>query len=151
MPDLGANIPNQTTRVYLLDLWIPPDASPPGFRLEVQLKTGDWTVWPMEVRVLSVNVPPASGGVTRPLPPIEQSADAATRAPYEDYFAGVAESREIDADSVRAVIRRNAIQDVTLATPLDRAAVWKLWEAPHPSGAEWVLRIRDWIYKKLAR
>jgi hypothetical protein len=149
MPDPGANIPGQTTRVYLLDLWLPPDARPPGFRLEVQLKTGDWTVWPMEVRVLNVSVPPMTGEVTRPLPAVEQSAAEAARAPVEDYFAGVSESHEIDADTVRAIIRRNAIQDMALAKPLDLRALRKLWEAPHPDGAEWYLRIRDWIYKQL--
>ena len=151
MPDPAADIPGQTTRVYLLDVWLPPDARPPGFRLEVQLKTGDWIVWPMEVRVLPVSVPAASGSVTRPLPAIAESADTAAHAPLEDYFAGVAESREIDADTVRAVIRRNAIQDVTLARPLDREALQKLWQATHPPGAEWYLRIRDWIYKELTR
>jgi hypothetical protein len=151
MPDPAANIPEQTTRVYLLDVWIPPEARPPGFRLEVQLKTGDWIVWPMEVRVLPMSVPAAPGSVARPLPPVEQSADAAARAPVEDYFAGVSESREIDTDTVRAVIRRNAVQDVTLARPLDRDALRKLWQAPHAAGAEWYLSIRGWIYKQLAR
>lgn len=151
MPDPAAGIPEQTTRAYLLDVWIPPEARPPGFRLEVQLKTGDWMVWPMEVRVLPVSVPAASGSVTRSLPAVEQGADTAVRAPVEDYFAGVSESREIDEDTVRAVIRRNAMQDVTLARPLDRDALRKLWQAPHPAGAEWYLRIRDWIYKQLAR
>ena len=141
----------QTTRVYLLDIWIPPEARPPGFRLEVQLKTGDWTVWPIEVRVLPVTVPAVKGDATRPLPGDRQSADQAARAPVEDYFEGVRESHEIDADTVRAVIRRNAIQDMALAAKLDRDALKKLWQAPHPDGAEWYLRIRDWIYRQLTR
>jgi hypothetical protein len=151
MPDPAAKIPGQTTRVYLLDVWIPPEARPPGFRLEVQLKTGDWIVWPMEIRVLPVSVPATSGGPTRPLPALELSANAAAAAPLEDYFAGVAESREIDIDTVRAVIRRNAIQDVALAAHVDRAALKKLWQAQHVAGAEWHLRVRDWIYRQLTR
>jgi len=151
MPDAAAGIPGQTTRVYLLDIWIPPEARPPGFRLEVQLKTGDWIVWPIEVRVLPVTVPAAKGDATRPLPGIAQSAAQAARAPVEDYFEGVRESHEIDADTVRAVIRRNAIQDAALAAQLDRDALKKLWQAPHPDGAEWYLRIRDWIYRQLTR
>jgi len=151
MPDLTAKVPGQTTRIYLLDLWIPPEARPPGFRLEVQLKTGDWTVWPMEVRVLNVTVPMVQGDKVRPLPGIEQSADMSARAPVEDYLAGVHEARETDADTIRSVIRRNAIQDMALATKVDREALKKLWQSEHPAGAEWYLRVRDWIYKQLAR
>ena len=151
MPDLAASIPGQTTRAYLLDVWIPPEAKPPGFRLEVQLKVGDWVVWPMEIRVLPIRVPGVNGEARRPLPRVEESADAAARAPMEDWLAGVVESREIDLVSVRAVIRRNAIQDMALAKARDREALRKLWEAPRAAGAEWYLRVRDWIYKVLAR
>jgi hypothetical protein len=149
MPDPAEQVPGQNTRVYLLDLWIPPQAQPPGFRLEVQLKTGAWLVSPMEVRVLPITVPAHSGAARRPLPPIEEPADAAARAPLEDYFAGITESKEIDIDSVRAVIRRNAVQDAALARSLDRDALRKLWDAQHSPGAEWYLRIRDWIYREL--
>ena len=148
MPDPAANIPGQTTRAYLLDIWIPPDARPPGFRLEVQLKVGEWVVWPMEVRVLPASVPAVSGDTKRALPAIGQSADAAAGAPVEDWIAGVNESREIDIDTVRAVIRRNALQDMALAKAGDRQAIRKLWAAPRPAGAEWYLRLRDFIYKR---
>ena len=148
IPDPAAHIPGQTTRAYLLDVWIPPEARPPGFRLEVQLKMGDWVVWPMEIRVLPVTEPPGAGEVKRPLPPVGQSADRAAWAPVEDWLAGVMESREIDLDSVRAVIRRNAVQDVALAGPRDREALRKLWEAPRPPGAEWYLKLRDWLHKR---
>jgi hypothetical protein len=151
MPDLAAMIPGQTTRAYLLDVWVPPDARPPGFRLEVLLKTADWIVWPMEVRVLTVAVPSVSDGTARPLPPIERSADTAARAPVEDYLAGRSESLRIGPDTVRAVIRRNAAQDMALARQVDRDELKKLWQAAHPAGAEWYLRIRDWIYKQIAR
>ena len=147
MPDPAERIEGQTTRVYLLDLWVPPDARP-AFRLEVQLKVGDWVVWPIEVRVLPFSVTEQSGGVGRPLPEIDQPADAAARAPVEDFLAGVTESHEIDPDSVRAIIRRNAIQDMALAKSLDRAAFKQAWEAPKPAGAESYLRLRDWIYRQ---
>ena len=42
MPDPDEDIPGQNTRVYLLDVWIPPDADPGRFRLEAQLKVGYW-------------------------------------------------------------------------------------------------------------
>ncbi len=152
MPDPAQQIPGQTTRVYLLDLWIPPNARPPGFRLEVQLKTGDWTVAPMEVRVLPFNVPAESESkVRRPLPPVEQPIDDAARAPVEDFLTGIEESREIDPDTMRAIVRRNAIQDMMLAKALDREALRKVWEGPKPPGAEGYLRLRDWIYRQISR
>jgi hypothetical protein len=147
MPDPAAEIPGQTTRAYLLDVWIPPEAKPPGFRLEVQLKVGDWVVWPMEIRVLPARVPARSGQVKTALPAIDEGADASARAPVEDWLAGGMESREIDLDSVRAVIRRNAVQDIALAKVRDREALRKLWQAPRTPGTEWYLRVRDFIYK----
>src|ERR1700733_1243371 len=80
MPDPDQNIPGQTTRVYLLDLWIPPTARPPGFRIEVQMKMGYFYVRPMEMRIIPVNVPsPPEGGEGSKgsLPGIEAGADAA--------------------------------------------------------------------------
>ena len=62
MPDPDENIEGQTTRLYLLDLWIPPDSKPGRFRVEVQLKVGDWTIRPLEVRVLSGRVPEKGAG-----------------------------------------------------------------------------------------
>ena len=38
MPDPDDGVEGQTTRVYLLDLWIPPTADLSRFRVEVQLK-----------------------------------------------------------------------------------------------------------------
>ena len=40
MPDPDDGIEGQTTRAYLVDLWLPPNADVARFRLEVQLKVG---------------------------------------------------------------------------------------------------------------
>ncbi len=56
MPDPDDKVPGQTTRAYLLDIWIPPDATPGRFRLEVQIKVAHWVVRPMEVRVVDARV-----------------------------------------------------------------------------------------------
>jgi hypothetical protein len=58
-------------------------------------------------------------------------------------------SREIDIDSVRSIIRRNAIQDMELARKVDKEGLRKQWEAPRPPGAEWYLKLRDWIYRRV--
>jgi hypothetical protein len=155
MPDPDENIPGQNTRVYLLDLWIPPDADVARFRLEVQLKVGYFVVRPMEVRVLAARVPniAAPNHLTpAALPPIELSADAAAAAPLDGYIAGDRELPDVHPQTVRAMIRRNAIQDMALAGLLDRnragpKAIQDLHDrAQRSAGAEWYLRIRDLVY-----
>src|SRR6185436_16837719 len=114
IPDAGAAIPGQTACVYLLDVWVPPEAPAGTVRLEVQLKMGEWIIYPMEVRVLPARVP-AIAGVTSALPLLEQRADEAAMAPLLDYMDGRGkEARRVSVAprSVREVIRRNAEQDM---------------------------------------
>src|SRR5450432_773745 len=98
VPDPGQRIPEQTARLYLLDVWIPPDAEVGRFRLEVQLKVGYFIVRPLEIRVTAARVPDnsilASGGTveTASLPPVEQPADASTAAATAAYIAGKTEA-----------------------------------------------------------
>ena len=132
MPDPAAKIPGQTTRVYLLG---PVDSAgwqaarfPAGGAVEGR----GLVVWPMEIRVLPVNVPLTSGEARRAVPALEQSADTAAREAMEDWLKGVRGSRELDLDSVRAVIRRNALQDTALAKDRDRAEVGSFWSAREP-------------------
>lgn len=161
MPDPEEDIPGQTTRVYLLDLWIPPSAAPPGFRLEVQMKIGYWIVAPMEVRVIPVRAPDPEGagkGAPQPLPKVGASADASALGPLTEYVSGGAVPGDGGPPlTVRAIVRRNAIQDMALAGTLDPKrtgpeALKKVWdEIPRTAGAEWYLRIRDYIYREAAR
>jgi len=159
MPDPDDGVDGQTARAYLLDLWIPPDAPVARFRLEVQLKVGYWVVRPMEVRVIAPRVPDlreASEGP--PLPPVAAGADAAALGALR---AG--DLRTYPApETVRAIIRRNAVEDVALASTLDpaaaetlraRAAALMLAGGLHPraAGAEWYLRLRGWIYGQAQR
>lgn len=161
MPDPEENIPGQTTRVYLLDIWIPPNAALPGFRLEVQMKIGYWIVAPMEVRVIPARAP-EPGGVGKvggtPLPAVEASAEASALGPLTEYVSGGSASRDGGTPlTVRAIIRRNAIQDMALAETLEAKrtgpeALKKLWDSiPRTAGAEWYLKIRDFIYGQAAR
>jgi hypothetical protein len=156
MPDPDQSIPGQNTRVYLLDLWIPPDADVARFRLEVQLKVGFFLVKPMEVRVLTARVPDVTGApnlhTPASLPPVELSADAAAAVALAAYIASDRELPDIHPQTVRAIIRRNAIQDMALAGLLDRnragpKAMQDLRDrAPRSAGAEWYLRVRDLVY-----
>jgi hypothetical protein len=162
MPDPDDRVEGQTTRVYLLDLWIPPDAPEGRFRIEVQLKMGDWVVRPLEPRVVAARVPAIPPGDARPLPPVEQGADAVALASLADYVAGLPIMNGEPPVNVRGMIRRSVIQDMALAAALPKEAagpaalearVFDLLRAnltfmPRVFGAEWYLRIRDFLYAK---
>ena len=163
IPDPDDGIEGQTTRAYLLDLWIPPNADVARFRLEVQLKVGYWVVRPMEVRVIAPRVPDLRAATEPvPLPPVSSGADAAALGALGDRNGRTYPAPE----TVRAIIRRNAVQDMALASRLDAAiagpeALRQRWEIlksasgdsliPLPAGAERYLRLRDWIYREAQR
>jgi hypothetical protein len=160
-PDPDDGVAAQDTRLYLLDLWIPPNAAPQRFRVEVQLKVGTWTVRPMEVRILRARVPdlPAARGPIN-LPGIEEGADAAVLGPLLDFINSRPLAAEAKPLTVRGVIRRDAVQDMALAATLDPAAAGPQALArralnllfdnycyyPRISGAEWYLKLRDYLY-----
>jgi hypothetical protein len=155
MPDPDDGVDGQTTRVYLLDLWLPPNADVARFRLEVQLKVGDWTVRPMEVQVSSLRVPEPEGGAYGELPGVDRPADTAAMAPFAGYLAGAPLKLPGSPATVRDAIRRNAAQDMALAQEVNPAGfaqramdLFRLNSAfrPRPFGAEWWLRLRDWIF-----
>jgi len=160
MPDPDDRVPGQNTRVYLLDIWIPPNADVARFRLEVQLKVADWTVRPMEIRVLAARVPDltAKDGPPAGLPPVGQPADSAAEGPLSDYAASrTALAYSSAPDTLRAIIRRNVIQDMALAASLHAKPVGpdtlaqRRSAAPRDAGAERYLRIRDLVYAEASR
>lgn len=159
VPDPDEPIPEQTARLYLLDVWIPPDAEVARFRLEVQLKVGYFIVRPLEIRVTPARVPKSPKTVeTASLPRPEEPADAFAAGPLAAYIAGKPEAPEAKPSTVRGIIQRNAIQDMAIAATLDRSQTgpepirkrrdeWKAKAGPPESlGAEWYLRIRDSLY-----
>jgi len=164
VPDPDGYIPEQTTRLYLLDIWIPPDAEVGRFRLEVQLKVGYFIVRPLEIRVTPARVPANSKTVeTAILPREDESADASAGGPLAAYLAGKADVPEAHPLTVRGIIRRNAIQDMAIAATLDRSRAGpealrkrrdesqSKAELPDSLGAEWYLRIRDFLYAEAQR
>jgi len=159
VPDPDEQIPGQTARLYLLDVWIPPEAEVARFRLEVQLKVGYFLVRPLEIRVTPARVPQNPRTVaSASLPGPEEPADAFTAGPLAAYIAGKPEAFEAKPSTVRGIIRRNAIQDMAIAATLERGQTgpeaignrrdeWKARAGPPQSlGAEWYLRIRDSLY-----
>jgi hypothetical protein len=171
VPDPDEQISGQNTRVYLLDIWIPPDAVAGRFRLEVQLKVGYFLVKPLEIRVLDARIPDRAAALKRvgSLPGIEEPADASAAAPLAQYLAGDLAAGDLVAGdparpdgppvTVRGIIRRNAVQDMALARLLDRnqagpdkmKARWSTLAGSRPLGAERYLRIRDFVYQESAQ
>ena len=156
MPDPDEDIPGQNTRVYLLDIRIPPDANPGRFRLEAQLKVGYWIVRPMEIRVIPARVPYRSAGRdpnrVAALPRIEEGADAAATAVLNAYISGVFNPTLVQPLTVREIIRRNAMQDMALAgSPEALEKLRKGLPSRKTLGAEWYLRIRDLVYAEAQR
>ena len=161
MPDPEEHIEGQTTRLYLLDLWLPPNADVARFRVEVQLKVADWIVRPMEVRVVAARVPDLQEGQA-PLPAVDAGAEAAAAGALEDYIAGRPLRTESQPLTLRGVIRRNAIQDMALAGTIDAGIAGpqammdralrlfgdNLQFSPRIFGSEWYLRLRDFLFQR---
>jgi hypothetical protein len=143
LPAFGIIPDGVSTRLYLVDVWVPAETTPGGMRLEVLAKTDTWRIAPMELRILrpkAADLPKT--GVNRPLPPVSAPAAAAARQVVEAFLEGRELPANLPADSLRAIIRRNALQDMTLAEPEDLRS--RLSEG----GGEWYLKIRDHLYRK---
>ena len=154
VPDAQAAIPGQTTRDYLLDVWVPPDAQPGRrVRIELQLKVGGWIVYPLEVRVQNARVPQTEPGAPHLVPPVDAAADAAIAAPLATYFVRDFHPALTIPATVRDIIRRNAEQDLALAAADKHPELW-LAIAAHmvpgwlDPGPEWYLRFRDLLYRR---
>jgi hypothetical protein len=152
IPDGEASIPGQTACVYLVDVWVPPDAPPGTMRLEVQLKVGVWVIYPMEIRILPAVVPQIRTSAPRALPGVEERADESVEAPLLGFMEhhGARRPKSAVPQTLREVIRRNAEQDMALASLLDsKTLIPSLKEklAASSGGGEWYLTIRDLIYR----
>jgi hypothetical protein len=156
VPDAQSGIPNQTSRDYLLDIWVPPDAEVGRrVRVEVLLKHGTWTIVPMEVRIMDAIVQAPAHPTPAALPPLDGAADSAAVHALASHFSGISEWNSDPPLSVRHILRRNAQQDMALAEAKPTPALW-LRVAPQivngwtlfPEGAEWYLRVRDLLISR---
>jgi hypothetical protein len=163
IPDTAAGIPGQTTRCYLLDIWVPPGAPVQRVRVEVLLKIGVWFVAPMEVRIIDAQVPKHPDPIEQmdpQLPDIDEPADVPAMECLANYLLGGEQTWAGGMNNLRDVIRRDAEHDMALARrqPKIPEALWLLAQdgilerwMQTPSfrwrGAEWYLRVRDYIYR----
>lgn len=154
IPESVRDMPDQNTRCYLLDIWVPPDVPPMRIRIEALMKVGIWAVAPMEIRVIAPTVPD-----TRTLPvqedvaPIEAPSGATAQTQLLRYLNGLPPETPPGLLRARDVIERNAAEDMWLARSLHIQAApemnqfaWSTFVFPE-IGAEWYLRVRDFIYR----
>jgi hypothetical protein len=155
----------QTTRCYLLDIWAPPDTPPRRVRVEALLKVGTWYVAPLEVRVVERMVPDiapsmeADIATVENVAPVEAPSSATAQRQLLRYLAGLPAQAPLQLLRIRDFIQRNAAEDMLVARSLELRE-----DAPGPRfpglnllswsplaypevGAEWYLKVRDFLYQ----
>lgn len=165
LPYIPDPIPGQNTVPYWMDLWVPAETDVQRVRLEVLMKVGrGWIVYPMELRVLPA-VAPTSDKHQKALPPATDRSDAAVYGAFRSFLCNTHEAGGKEPMTVRAMIHRNAEQDLALARTLAARAPdlrldllhraggqdkeqWCRVPMPQPPQTEWFLRVRDAIYRK---
>jgi hypothetical protein len=165
-----ATVPEgQAVQTYWLDVFVPAKIPASRLRVEVQLNVNDiWYIAPMEVRVRAPKLPGPIRAVGA-LPPLSARADAAALLPLKLYACG-GPAPQVDETppTARQMIRRNAMQDMALgqereveetkpavaammvqATGFPTVAAFCSAETLPPRGAEWWLRLRDYVVQGL--
>ncbi|MEP6717219.1 MAG: hypothetical protein ABJC09_16730 [Terriglobia bacterium] len=155
MPESQA-MPGQTTRSYLLDVWVPPGVPPRRVRLEALLKTASWLVAPMEIRVIDALVPGTPGLTRENIAPVGSQSSETARTQLLRYVNGLPPEMPLGILRVRDAIQRNAAEDALLALsyglngPAMMLPLWPSFGYLQP-GAEWYLRVRDQIRTRARR
>jgi hypothetical protein len=151
----------ETASAYLLDVWIPAKVQPGKARLEVLVKTADWKVAPMEMRILPVAAP-SLGSCSDPIavPEPDESLDSIAFRELFRTLAGDSPRCAPPPGTIASVIIRNARQDAALAhtqgmglradllnAALD-AFMQRNWAFIDSRGSESYLRVRQLLYAR---
>ncbi|MBC7293283.1 MAG: hypothetical protein H5T84_04095 [Thermoleophilia bacterium] len=167
VPDPYHGIPNQKVETFLVDVWVPKDATPGRVKLEPQVNVGGrWAIYPMEVRVSDVTAPPIPPAVPI-LPPVSARSDKVVLGPLRAYLCGEEpRGQRVKEPTARGLIWRNVMEDLALARELeaergadtvrnglllglqmDVGSFCQAKEFETRYGPEWYLRGRDFLYK----
>jgi hypothetical protein len=153
MPESSHDLPDQTTRCYLFDIWVPPNTIPRRVRIEALLKVGIWMVAPMEVRVIAPVVPESGGlPVAEDIAPLTAPSSATAQRQLLRYLGGLPPEMPPGILRLRDIIQRNAAEDMLVARSRRVRSPELTWMSWSPFvfpelGAEWYLRVRDFIYR----
>lgn len=155
----------QNTRCYLLDIKSTADTPPRRVRVEALLKVGSWLVAPMEVRIVAPTIPAVSSTagklVREDIAPVDAPSSDTAGIQLFRYLGGLPPEWPRQLLRVRDFIQRNAAEDMLLARSLGAAPprvfpeinllAWSPFVYPRSGagglGAEWYLRIRDFLYR----
>lgn len=152
----------QTTRCYLLDIHATADTPPRRVRVEALLKVGTWLVAPMEVRIVAPTLPGEKPSLFREdIAPVDAPSSATARIQLARHLAGSPPEWPVQMLRVRDFIQRNAAEDMLLSRSLEARdgpifpelnllSWWPLaWPGygPQRLGAEWYLKVRDFLYR----
>lgn len=154
---------DRRVEVIWMDVWVRRQSPVERAKLEPELWVGDrWLTYPMEVRVMDSTVPDGPR-MTLPAPSADAPADTAALAQLGRLLCGhgmrPAPVPALEGRTVGALLARNAAQDMALAVQrpadelwmhvpaTDRAKWCKMPSRPAGTGAEWYLRVRDWLLK----
>jgi hypothetical protein len=153
IPESLHDMPDQNTRCYLLDIWVPPDVPPRRIRIEALLKVGIWLVAPMEIRVIAPALPAGQGKIMKEdIAPIEAPSSATAQTQFLRFLNGLPPETPRGILRLRDIIQRNAAEDMSLAglsglrVPEMNLLGWTPFVFPE-IGPEWYLRVRDFIYR----
>ncbi len=129
-PNFGVIPEGQNSRAYLLDIWVPADAEPGRrVRLELQLKIGDWIVYPLELRIQKATVPLSSR--SGPAPATLTEALARNRVQDQAF-----------EDALQ-------LPETWLLTAQHIANGWTTFSPfSDAQDDEWYLKVRDLLYKR---
>lgn len=136
------------TAVFWMDIWTARNAPVERIKVEPQLNiNNDWVIYPMEARVMDVQLENAPATTGWPKGTAEPPAVIGNVLCNKPLTSGTAPS-----DPVPASLRfRNAQQDKALAARAPRAELAQRYgscEATPPADdPEWYLRIRDFLFR----
>jgi hypothetical protein len=154
IPDPSSSVPGQTTQTFLMDIFVAAGAPVRRIKIEPQLSVGDeWIIYPMEVRVVSAEVPPDPAlrrppssfleyfcGGKRPPPPPD-AAQAPEWFSARNGAQDVAMARALEGQRGRMILSAQIVDRLGGKEP-------KKWcDAAPPADPEWPLKVRDFLLR----
>ena len=115
IPESIRELPDQTSRSYLLDLWSPPDVPPRRVRVEALLKLSNWLIAPLEVRIVNAAVPSAHLQKKTEIACVNDCSSRTAQLQLLRYITGQPPVAPEKILRLRDVIQRNAAEDMLLA------------------------------------
>ena len=129
-PNFGVIPDGETSRAYLVDIKVPADAEVGRrVRLELQLKIGDWIVYPLELRIQKAAVPGVSVA--------GEAANSFQALLERNRKQDLAFEQALDLPEVWFLTAQHIANSWTAESPLSAA------EDP-----EWYLKVRDLLYRR---